>query len=330
MPASQTVHSGAFRARRSIAAALVCAFLGLREARADGPEPTLVEQSSEGLVTARRVVKNDVRGSQLDLEFSIEVASAYVFRGYNVFQDDRQREQKWVERPRFVWAPSGTGVFIGYASANQLTGDNLVGNVAAGLGAEQDLFAGYEFGKHSRLGVSTEIEFVAYPVADGRVAGTTTPLFVSLSAEPRYRHTLYVYAGYLRGLGHGPLGDDQFYINPRVEKRFNLGGRFALELEVGGGIKIFQLDVGVVRNNMFDVLAAATLYCALNDVFYVGARVGWAWTNLAPSKDPDTGQFVNTGFREEYVPFWALSVGAEFAAGAPAQAGTLKHRVNAL
>jgi hypothetical protein len=272
-------------------------------------------------VMPRRIGAGDADdGDQLELEINLELASAYVFRGYNVFQAESQREQKWVQRPEIVWSAPGTGFSIGYAAANQVTGDNLVHNVAEGLGAEHDVFSAYEFGRRSRLGLTAEVAVVAYPAAEKKLVGTDTPVFVSISAEPRYRHNLYFFVGYLRGFRHGAFEGDQVYLNPRVEKRFAFGDSFGLELQLGVGMKILQTDLTVVRDNMFDVLASTTLYYALNDVFYVGAKVGWAWTNFSSHVDPDTGQSIASRFADEYVPFWGLSVGAEFSAGPSASA----------
>lgn len=254
------------------------------------------------------------RGQQPEFELSIDLMSAYVFRGYNVFQSESQGEQKWVQRPRVIYTVPQTGLSLGYAAANQISGDNLVSNVSAGLGAEQDVFASYAFARRERFGVEAELAVVGYPAADSRVVGTSAPYFFSFSVEPRYRHRLFLYLGYIASFHKGPLEGSQGYINPRFEKRFDFGDSVELELQFGAGMKILQTDLSVVRDNMFDVLGTATLYYALTDVFYVGVKVGWAWTNFTPSKDPDTGQTVTPRFADEYVPFWGVTVGAEFAA----------------
>jgi hypothetical protein len=295
-----------------VALALACAAFTLDQDRAAARESIQGGSGSEGPSDSRDADESEPPG-QPELEFSMEYASAYVFRGYNVFQVEHQNEQRWVQRPRFIWAPPGTNLSIGYAAANQLTGDNLVDNVAAGVGAEQALFAEYDFTPKARLGLSTELAVIAFPWANPNVAETTVPLFVSISTELRYLHSLYLYAGYLRGVRQGPFGEDHLYLNPSVEKRFDLGPRFELELQVGAGIKVFQLDVGMIRDNMFDVLANATLYYALSDILYVAAKLGWAWTNLTPGGNLEANQRMRHGFSDEYVPFWAVIVGAEFA-----------------
>ena len=255
------------------------------------------------------------RGQQPELEVNIDLLSAYVFRGYNVFQSQSQGEQKWVQRPRIIYTVPQTGLSIGYAAANQISGDNLVSNVAAGLGAEHDVFASYAFARRERFGAEAEVAVVGYPGADSHVVGTSALYFLSVSIEPRYRHLAFLYLGYITGVRNGPLDEgSQGYINPRFEKRFDFGERVELELQFGAGMKILQSDLSVVRDNMFDVLGTATLYYALNDVFYVGVKVGWAWTNFTPAKDPDTGKTVTPSLADEYVPFWGVTVGAEFTA----------------
>jgi hypothetical protein len=292
-------------------------------------EPGLAGLSSAELGVARRPGP-DEGFEQPELEINLEVASAYVFRGYNVFQAQNQREQNWVQGLLLAWNPPGSGFSVGYASANQLRGDNLVSNVQAGLGGEEDVFAGYELARQKRLGLATELAVVAYPLADSSVVGTRVPLIISVSAEPRYRRNLYFYLGYLRGFRHGLFEGDQIYLNPHVEKKIDLGERFELDLAAGAGVKLLQVDVGVVKDNMFDVLATATLYCALNDVFYVGAKVGWAWTNVTSRRDPMTGQSINARFADEYVPFWAVSLGAEFSPGVSVKPSGQKRRAHAM
>jgi hypothetical protein len=316
------------RAGAILTGALTCALLGAPVPRACADE---ARSSSETAQTAgagdgdgdeaatrpRKITTEAARAQELELEMSLEFASAYVFRGYNVFQAESQREQEWVQRPLVVWTAPGTGLSLGYAGAYQMTGDNLVSNVAVGLGAEQDLFASYELGRGEPFGVTGELVGVAYPAAEKRDAGTSTPFFVDASIEPRYRRRLFLYLGYLRGFRHGPLDRDQLYVSPRVEKRFDIGDRFELALQVGAGVKILDRHPSRVQDNMFDVLATAALYCALTDVMYIGVKAGWAWTNLTASRDPDTGQVVRPRFADEYVPFLALVVGVEFSAIEP-------------
>jgi hypothetical protein len=319
------------RARRVVTLAVILASPGVcvcaAAQRAAADEPSLDSESNPSRARTRRIANSSGGGgTEPELELSVELLSAYVFRGYNVFQAERQSEQKWVQRPRILWTAPGTGFSLGYAAANQISGDNLVDNVAAGLGAEQDLFVGYDFKRRSRWGLGTELAVVGYPAAEKSLVGTAVPVYVSVAAEPRYRHNLYLFLGYLRGFRHGPIDGSQAYINPRFEKRIAFGDDMEMELQVGVGMKILQADLGVVADNVFDALATATLYYALNDVFYVGAKMGWAWTNLRPRRDPDTGQTINPGFADEYVPFWGLSLGAEFSSRGWYDSGVSKHR----
>lgn len=321
------------RAHRAAPLAVALALLGVAHARPAAAVIPALEEWNEPLdpqpspVALGSAVSH---GRQPELEINIELLSAYVFRGYNVFQTESQRDQRWVQRPRIIWTAPQTGLSIGYASANQISGDNLVSNVAAGLGAEQDLFASYAFARHDPIGVEVEVAAVGYPAADRRVVGTSTPYFVSLSVEPRYRHLAFLYLGYIAGFRDGPLEGDQGYINPRFEQRFDFGERLELELQLGAGMKVLQLGLGTIRDNMFDVLGTATLYCALNEFFYVGVKAGWAWTNFTPGKDRATGQSITPRFADEYVPFWGVSFGAEFSSPAPSRSGLPRRRTHAM
>ncbi len=295
--------------------AVVTALVAVTHARSAAALIPALEEYNEPLEPVEGPVAQGAavsRGGQPELELNIDLLSAYVFRGYNVFQEQSQGEQKWVQRLRIIWTVPETGLSIGYAAANQISGDNLVSNVAAGLGAEHDIFASYAFARRERVGVETELAVVGYPAADSRVVGTRAPYFFSFSVEPRYRHLVFLYLGYIAGFRNGPLEGSQGYVNPRFEKRFDFGDHVELELQFGAGMKILQSDLSIVRDNMFDVLGTAALYYALNDVFYVGLKVGWAWTNFTPSKDSDTGQTTHPRFADEYVPFWGVTVGAEF------------------
>lgn len=330
-PAAGREASCLVRARTAPIVATAIAFVASAPVRQAVAVMPALEEYNEPLEVAEGPVAQGAaasRGAQPELEVSIDLLSAYVFRGYNVFQTESQREQKWVQRPRIIWTVPQTGLSIGYAAANQISGDNLVSNVAAGLGAEQDLFASYAFARRERVGLEAEAAVVGYPAADASKVGTSAPYFFSFSVEPRYRHLAFLYLGYIAGFRPGPLEGSQGYVNPRFEKRFDFGERLELELQFGAGMKILQRDVTVVRDNMFDVLGTATLYCALNDVFYVGVKIGWAWTNFTPSKDLDTGQTVTPRFADEYVPFWGVTLGAEFAGRGSSD--TPRHRAHTM
>lgn len=330
------VHPGATAYRQAarlvVAAAWLSALLASHGKRAAAREPSAAELVAAGSADDDDAEEANIPEAPPEFEFSLELASAYVFRGYNVFQDRGQREQKMVQRPRLIWTPPRTGFAVGYAAANQLTGDNLADNVAAGLGAEQDLFAVYDFGRRSPLGLATELTLVAYPAAAKAVAGTTFPLFMSAATELRYLRSSFLYVGYLHEVRRGPGSEDYFYVNPRLDKRWELADRLELEVELGAGIKYFPGATLAVRDNMVDVLTSATLYYAINDVLYIGAKVGWAWTNLRPFEDRDTEQRLAPGFGDEYVPFWSLTVGAEVTGRgvAPTSRVPSRHHLHAL
>ncbi|MBU1238084.1 hypothetical protein KJ865_00110, partial [Myxococcota bacterium] len=82
--------------------------------------------------------------SSLGLNAELQVSSAYVFRGLNVFQKTSQMNQNMLLAPGVTWSVFETGITIGYWGAYQLTGDNRSLNTDVGLNLEQDLYVTYE------------------------------------------------------------------------------------------------------------------------------------------------------------------------------------------
>src|SRR5262249_14003895 len=158
------------------------------------------------------------------------------------------------------WHASDAALF-GYAAAYQVNGGNIDDNVAAGAGAEQDLFAGYELEPTSKLSISSELALVLYPAASPHVAGVSVPLFADLSSELRYPSgiELGLYVSYLSALRRGPERGDYVYLSPRLVKGVRFGRRVDLDFFVSGGVKLFEGVAGPRRDNVFDLLATVVV-----------------------------------------------------------------------
>lgn len=234
----------------------------------------------------------------------LQIVSAYVFRGYNVFQSTSQHDQNMALLGRLIWDVPHTDLSLGYSTAYQLTGDNIAHNIEVGLGAEQVAFADYDWEIAPHSTVTPEIAVMIYPAAKD------VPLFLEGSTEARYTGPIdaSLYAGYFAALRSGPLSETHFYIRPQVEKAFDLTRHFKLSLEAEAGVKIFNTNLSAIHNNMFDVLANATVAYAMSSVISVSAAVGVAWTNLEARQDPDTGRTVTPTLGDEYVPIATLGV----------------------
>jgi hypothetical protein len=240
---------------------------------------------------------------------SLAFASAYVFRGINVFQAERQGEEKWVTKPRVVWTDSTDRWSVGYSATYQVTGDNLWENVDAGLGGDQILFADYEFRPAPRLTVTPELGVYVYPWA------RTVPLIVEPSTELWYRGPVEVgaYVSYFYAARPGPLSEDYVYISSRVEKTLPITKQLELDFYLSAGLKLFrqQSGLGTSNDNFVDVLVVETAHYDLTSTFYVELKWAMAWTNLGTREDPVTGAPVDPGFVDEVAPYWGFTLGAE-------------------
>jgi hypothetical protein len=298
--------TGSRRLQQSSAiAALACILFGVGDAFA-------APQKIAPMTPCDEPAKSDPGGGERrescpsTLESSLTFASAYVYRGYNVFQAQRQDEQNWVARPRIIWTDSGERLSIGYTAVYQLNGDNLWENVAAGVGSDQIVFADYDFTPLPRIVVSPELGIYLYPQA------RDMPLLVEASAEGWYLGPVEVglFAGYLAAIRPGPLSENYFYLSPRISKSLRLTRRMEFELGLTAGVKLFRQSTDS-NANTFDVLVTEILRYDLSDVLYVSAKMAMAWTNLEPREDPSTGRTFEPGFIDELAPFWGFTFGVE-------------------
>ncbi len=239
------------------------------------------------------------------IEGSVAFESAYVFRGYNVFQETHQDEQKWVAKPRLLFTDASERLSIGYGAAFQLNGDNLDENVDKGLGSEQIAFADYDFTLSPSVVLSPEIGAYFYPVA------SSVPLLVEGSAELWYLGPveLGAFVGYLGAVREGPLTEDYFYFSPRVAKTLEFGTHFEFGVQLTAGVKVRTRSDAT--DNTVDVLLAEYLRYSLTDALFVSVNWAVAWTNLGPHEDPVTKAIVTPGFGDECAPFWGFALGAE-------------------
>ena len=242
-----------------------------------------------------------------ELEITLEFASAYVFRGLNLFQVDHQADQNPLLSPHVDWTAPGTRWSVGYSAAYQLGGANIWDNVDSGLASDQIFYVDYALPLAQHIKLTPEVGTYIYPQAKD------VPLFLEPSAELEYEGSVNVnlFGGYLAGIRPGALSEDYLYLRPRVEKTFEITRTLDFELRLSAGVKLFSSHLGSINDNMFDVLASETLSYSLTEIFYVEAKLAMAWTNLSPRRDPTTRALVNSGFADECIPFWGITLGAD-------------------
>ncbi len=206
--------------------------------------------------------------------------SAYVFRGYNVFQDSRQTDQNMLLAPGFSWTIFGTGLTFGYWSAYQISGNDIGGNVDSGVGAEQDLYLSYEHAFFDRLNLGVSLFYYFYPAADENAAGVANPSYfepiVSLVFSAGIDVGLDI--TYFLGIQDAIRDLSYLYVNPHIGKSIAVHEAAALEFSFGYGFKAWKDDSLV--DNTHDILFTVAVPITFAYGFYIRPSFNVAWTNL--------------------------------------------------
>jgi hypothetical protein len=229
------------------------------------------------------------------INIDVEGASAYVWRGVNLFGVDQDKQA-------FSVFPSLTATFgsfsIGYWGAFQVTGDGVNDPgalVDAGVGAEQDLILKYSGTAAENLAYSAMLTYWIYPLADEAVAGTATPMYIEPGVGLTYSTAadLGLYVGYYRGLQDATKPFSFVYINPSVTKSLPLTGDISLALNLSAGYKAYtNLADGVDADRALDLALNVGATFPFSDL-YITPQVHAAFVTRADGLDEEFGdQFI--------------------------------------
>ncbi len=202
------------------------------------PEPAPTAPPTDfGAETSRR---NRGASSQL-LNIDVEGASAYVWRGINVFGVN-QNTQAFSVFPSLTLTSGALS--LGYWGAFQLSGDNKSALVDSGVGGQNNFILKYSGWGDDDLAYSAMLTYWIYPFADEEVAGTATPMYIEPGAGLSYLAgaDLGLYVGYYRGLQSVTERASFLYINPSIGKTVPLSSDVGLALGLSGGYKVFTND----------------------------------------------------------------------------------------
>ncbi len=281
-----------------------------------------VVRAEDGDTPATKEEEEDKKiGLNLDLGF----ASAYLFRGWNVFQNDSQMNPNMLIAPGITWTVFGSGLSIGYWGAFQINGDNISSNIDEGIGAEQDLFVSYEATISDVTTVSLSLYFYFYPFADEDAAGTNVPAYL----EPSFTINIALFVDLGLSLSHfvglqDAVKDYRYlYVNPTIGKSFALHEIVSLELCLGYGRKLFN-DPDKMKDNVHDVLFTIALPIQITDTIYMTPNFGLVWTNVEPFYSDDSVQGLvpapggnqlakgDLKYPDQVAVFGGLNIGADF------------------
>lgn len=236
----------------------------------------------------------------IGLTVDLGLESAYVFRGFNRFQETAQDDQHLLLAPSITWDVFGTGAYVGYWGGFQLNG-NRSANIDIGRGLEQRLFAGFRFAPLDLLFVDAGATYYFFPGAKEEAAGTSFPNAFEIGGRVGvsilFDVTLGVYYRY--GIPGAMDGDRYLYLNPTIGKSFSLLGILRLGIEAGYGYKVFN-DRAKFKDNVHDVSGRLYLSASL---FGISVRpfLAVGWTNF----EQLTG-------KDEYVVYGGLHVSYSF------------------
>lgn len=240
------------------------------------------------------------------LDVGVGISSAYVWRGYNLFQDTKQMDQNAMVSPSLTVSFPTTGLSIGYWGAYQLNGENKSLLVDAGVGAEQDLILGYELKINEQLTAAFGLTYYFYPMADENVAGTSMPSYIEPAAGVTYSTFADVglMVAYFHGVQEEIKGTRHIYISPSVAKSFEVGTSVAVEPSLSFGYKIF--NESEIKDNVYDVLLSVGVPITATKTISVTPSVNAAWTNLTDVQDFTSVK--KRGFGDEYVVWGGLNL----------------------
>jgi hypothetical protein len=262
---------------------------------------TLSPRPSAGTEPEPNATAAQAEEEAIGLNLDVGLATAYVFRGYNVFQEDAQLDPHLLVSPTIAWAVFDTGLSIAYQGYFQISGGNIQDRMDAALGAEQDLTLAYTLGLPLGLGLWFGVVNYLYPAADEDVVGAACPYYF----EPGVGLTwsgpvdLSLRVSYFLGIQDEPAirGISYLYINPRVGRTFAFGHQVKLSSGLGYGFKLWK-EGNDGASNIHDLILDLSLPIEVIGGFYVSPGVHAGWTNLA-----------GKGFADELFVYGGLNLG---------------------
>jgi hypothetical protein len=236
--------------------------------------------------------------SAATVNIDVESASAYVWRGLNLF-GETYTTQNWSLFPSLT-ATIGP-VTVGYWGAFQLTGANKEAIVDGGVGAEQDLIVAYNGSIVENLNYSARLTYYIYPFADEAVAGTSVPMYLEPGVSLTYvtAADLGLYVAYYRGLQDATKDYSFVYINPSIGKSVPLSETITLGLNLSGGYKIHTGDYlgSTDENDQFDLGA------------HVGATIPFADVYVTPQVHAAYLTRNDFDFGDEFIAWAGVHIG---------------------
>jgi hypothetical protein len=211
---------------------------------------------------AAEVAPSDGAAPSTLINIDVEGASAYVWRGMNLFGEEQKTQA-------FSVFPSITATFgavsIGYWGAFQLSGDNKGTLVDTGVGGENDFILKYSGSLSDDVAYSAMLTYWIYPLAKG----DDIPQYLEPGAGITYATgvDLGLYAGYYRGLQDITKSVSFLYINPSVGKTIPLTADIGLAVGLSGGYKVYTNDPATDQDKAVDLTLNVSATIPFSDMY---------------------------------------------------------------
>jgi hypothetical protein len=212
----------------------------------------------------------------------LEVSTAYVFRGLNVF-GDRQGDANGLVAPSFALGFPGPDLTVGFWTGWQWSGNNSTDKLHAGAGGEVDLWLSWDTAFiDDTLALAATLLWYFYPAATEEEADTVLPSYVEPTVQLRWSGVVDVSLKVLYSAGvQDALAYYRYlYFRPSVSRAVDIGSAGSMSFELGLGYKLYHGHPAVDGNNVWDLLFDWRWAIPVTDAVYFQPAFHIAWTNL--------------------------------------------------
>ena len=251
--------------RHTTFSVIILIVMGTTAAYAQSPAETPPSPAPNGAApTQPRPDQSEKKPEQINTYFGmgLKLATTYVFRGWNMFHEEKHSDQNMLASPTLTWYIPDAKLSIGYTGIFQIAGNNISDNVDAARNIGYHFFLQSTYRISEKLRASGRFMALLYPHADKELVGTTAPTWLEPSANFYYLakdavfgfETAYLWgaqsAEYVRDLSY-------LYLRPHVSKRIRVGF-FNVQGALSYGFKLFK-GGNEDRANVHDFLASASI-----------------------------------------------------------------------
>jgi hypothetical protein len=163
----------------------------------------------------------------IGFEVKSYLASAYFFRGENIYGKKLNNDLNGVFSPSFSLVIIPASFSITYESFYQISGDNAAYNVNIGKGHQQNIIIHWDYFFVNRLEISSFLGYYFFPFAQKEIAGIKNPSYLDVIVNSFWHSkkglTTGIGMAYLFGVQNVISDMRYLYIYPSVKQKIEFG-----------------------------------------------------------------------------------------------------------